>query len=371
MTDNSNNGLSVENINNDSEKFVSEKDKKRKTILRYVIFIIINTIVVGGLILFENKSGDRVTGRAAFSLLGKNWWYTVIFLSIYFIIVLGDSVVFYILIRKMQKGKSAALAVKVSLLGRYYDRITPWATGGEPFQIAYLVSGGLSLGDSGAVTMSRHIIRFFTTAITVIIVLIVSRISTNIYVMLAAIVSVLLGLAVPIFMLVCCIKPKLGQAIGRAVITFLYKIKLVKNYEKQLAKMNKEVNNFVDGLKYLSVNKWVIVVIALVSLIELFGANSIPFFVMKALGVSQVTYWKTLVLCIFVNYSASFAPSPGGAGIAELSFYAIFAAFVSQNYIFWAVLLWRIAIFYLPVLIGFVVQNTESVIKIIKAKKSQ
>ncbi len=359
-----------DSINSGADMLLEQKRKKRKTILTYIAFIVINTLVVGGLILFENKSGDKVSGRAAFSLLGKNWWYTVMFLSIYFAIILADSVVFYTLIKRIRKDKSAGLAIKVSLLGRYYDRITPWATGGEPFQIAYLVSGGLSLGDSGAVTMSRHIIRFFTTAIAVITILIASRISANIYVMLAAIISVLLGLAVPIFMLICCFKPKVGQGIGRGAITFLHKIKLVKNYDKQLAKMNEEVNSFVSGIKNLSANKRVIIVIALASLIELFGANSIPYFVMKALNVSQITYWKTLVLCIFVNYSASFAPTPGGAGIAELSFYAIFAAFVSQSYIFWAVLFWRIAIFYLPVLIGFVLQNTESVIKIIKTNKT-
>ena len=72
-----------------------------------------------------------------------------------------------------------------------------------------------------------------------------------------------------------------------------------------------------------------------------------------------------------MTYASSFAPTPGGAGIAELSFYAIFASVIGGEYLFWAVLFWRIAVFYVPVFIGFVMQTADSLYSIVSEGKKR
>ena len=237
--------------------------------------------------------------------------------------------------------------------------------------MAYLKHGGLRTGQACAVTMSRHIIRFFSTAIVVIGVLIASRISTNIWVMVVAIFSVLIGLIIPSFMLICAFRPRLGERIARWCLDLLYKLRIVKNYEKNWKKLQETVNHFLQGMKYLSSNKQVIALIAVAALVELFANNSVPFFVIRAYGNFDVAYWRTFVLCIFVSYASSFAPTPGGAGIAELSFYAIFAAFIEDGYLFWAVLTWRLAIFYVPVFVGFIIHLFDTVGAIVRTAKTK
>ena len=355
----------------EEEKLKAQKKKRRNSILLNVLFLVINAIIVLVLLLLEDKSGDKVAGSQAMKLFAENWYYTALAFFMYFVIAFSDSIVFAALIKKTGVKSSPALPLKVSFMGRYYDRITPWSMGGEPFQVATLMRGGLSGGDSCAVTMSRHIVRFFSTAIAVIVILIASRITTNVYVMVVAILSVAAGLIIPSFMLLCAFKPKIGLKIGEGVINFLHKIKIVKNYDKQLKKMQNDVNNFLSGIKYLSTNKAMIALIAFSAIVELFANNSVPFFVIRGLGHTEVTFWHTLVLCIFVNYASSFAPTPGGAGIAELSFYAIFAAYVEEGYLFWAVLFWRIAIFFVPVFIGFALQIFDSVKNIFDTRKSR
>jgi uncharacterized protein (TIRG00374 family) len=353
-----------------SETKDERKKRMRKKTLGYAAFIGINALVIIILLLVQDKNGDTVAGREAFALLGKNFWYTLCAFSVFFFIIFLDVIVFWTLMRKLHiEKRSIATCINVSFLGRYYDRVTPWAMGGEPFQIFYLNKRGLSTGDSCAVTVSRHIIRFFTVAFAVIVILSASRISTNIYVMVAAIFSVLAGLVIPVFMLICAFNPKLGLKIGKGAINLLYKMKIVKNYDKAYEKMRDNVEQFLLGLKVLSMNRSLVFVIAVCALAEMFAYNSAPFFVMRALGVSTVPYWHTLVLCLFVNYASSFAPTPGGSGIAELSFYAIFAAYIGGGLLFWAVLFWRIAVFYIPVFIGFVMQIVSAVSGIVKAKR--
>lgn len=354
---------------NDDAVLVNKSNKKK--IFRYVFFILINVAVIVGMLVFEDKSGDRMVGKEAFSLLLKNPFYTVLAISMFFCFVVSDVIVFRSLTKKIDSNCRLSVCVNVSFLGRYYDRVTPWAMGGEPFQIFYLGKNGLSTGDSCAVTMSRHIIRFFSVAIIVIVILAASGIATNVYVMIAAILSLFAGLIIPIFMLICAFKPNIGYKIGNVVIGILYKIKIVKNREKANETMHKNVEEFLTGVRFLSANKSLIVIIGICSIVELFANNSVPFFVMKALGVTGIDYWSIFVLCIFVNYSSSFAPTPGGAGIAELSFYAIFAAHIDGGLLFWAVLFWRICIFYIPVFIGFSMTVADSVKNIVSLSKTR
>ncbi len=337
--------------------------KRKKQVRNTILFLLLNVVVIMVLILLEDKDGDLSSGKQAMAMFGQHWYFVLLGYIMFFVIVAGDTVVFYGLTKRMCDKKSLPLAIKVSILGRYYDRITPWAVGGEPFQMAYLYKNDISTAHSCAITMSRHIIRFFTVAIVVISILIFSRVTTNVWVMVTAIVSVLGGLVVPVFMLICAFKPKIGEKIVTGVLKFLTKIKIVKDYDKQLSKWQAQVNDFLVGIQYLSVNKNMIIVISLVSVVELFAVNSVPYFIMCGLGMA-VDYWSIFVLCVFVTYASSLAPTPGGAGIAELSFYAIFASVIAENYIFWAVLMWRIAIFYLPIFIGFVTQTIESFLRL-------
>lgn len=344
------------------------KRRKRK-IISTILFLLVNAVVILILVLMEDNTGEMEPFSNIKVFFIKNWYFFAIAYSLFWLVVIGDTVVFHNLTRRMRLEKSLKVSLMTAVLGRYYDRITPMSTGGEPFQMAYLMSSGIKASDSCAITMSRHIIRFFITATAVIIILAVSNITTNVWVMVVAIIGVLGGLIVPVFMIVCCFKPKFGKAIGRGVIKLLFKLKLVKDYDKQLNKLQDGIDNFLKGITYLSANKKIIVIIGLVSLIELFANNAIPYFIMRGLDI-DLQFWYIFVLCIFVNYASSIAPTPGGAGLAELSFYAIFAKYIGGGYIFWAVLTWRLAYFYVPIAVGFIVQMTDSITGLIKSKRS-
>lgn len=353
----------------------NEKAKKkaiRKKTLLYILFIVVNAAVILGMTLFEDRSGDVADGRKALSLLGQNPLYTALAIGAFFLVVLADALVFRVLVKKIGGRTKPGACLKASLLGRYFDRVTPWAIGGEPFQIYYLKKSGLQAGQAAAVTMSRHAIRFFSTAIAVIALMaaFTARLHINIYVLVAAIVSVCIGLVIPSFMLLCAFRPAWGRKIASFLVGLLHKLKIVKDREKAENKIQKSVREFLTGLRFLSANKSAIVLIALGALFELFAMTSVPFFVIKALG-NNADYMTIFVLCLFVNYAASFAPTPGGAGIAELSFYAVFGSVVGGGLLFWAVLFWRLCVFYIPVFVGFVTQTASTVTAIVRLKKNR
>jgi len=346
-----------------------KKKKMRKKIGTAVLFLAVNVVALTVFVLLEDKNDNIAMATETLRLLRANIGFTLTAVSMFFIIVGGDVAVFYGLGKKMHEKNCLKNSVIVSFLGRYYDRITPWAMGGEPFQMAYLIKSGMSTGDGCAVTMSRHIIRFISTAVAVVAILLGSLVSANVWVMVAAVVSIFGGLVVPCFMLLCSFKPKIGFAIGNGVIRLGSKIKIIKNPEKATEKMTENVSSFLKGIQFLSGNKSMIILIAFCALAEMFAYNSAPYFVIRAIGITDLSYWHVFVLCLYVNYASSFAPTPGGTGLAELSFYAIFASYIGEGYLFWAVLFWRTAVFYIPVAIGFLLQTVLSVSDMVSARK--
>ena len=64
----------------------------------------------------------------------------------------------------------------------------------------------------------------------------------------------------------------------------------------------------------------------------------------------------------YTTFSAGLIPTPGSSGGAEASFYAVFNNVVPEGTLFWAVILYRVFTFYLPILCGAVIQIYEAIV---------
>ena len=73
--------------------------------------------------------------------------------------MLCDQFSFATLIHKSTKVYRPNLSYKVSAIGRYYDVITPFATGGQPFQIYYLSKYGIKPSEAVSITLGKYIFR--------------------------------------------------------------------------------------------------------------------------------------------------------------------------------------------------------------------
>lgn len=348
-----------------------KKSKYRKAFL-YFGFVLINVAAVLAVLLLENKSGDMVAGKEAMKILGHNWIFTALALFIFVIQISCDTAALSAIIKETGEKKHFSLSFRTALIGKYYDKLTPWSTGGQPMQMAYLATHGMDTPTGCSVPLSRSIIKVFAVGSAAIIILTAGGItvSINVYIMVAAYISVAGTLFFPFFFMLFMRRPQWGEKVTSWIIKLLVKMKLVKDYDKTYARYSAMVNDFLGGMKYLSAHKKIIAVVAVATLIDLFATNMIPFFIIKAFGIRGTQFWELLVMCFFVTYASYFAPSPGSAGVAELSFYAIFAAVITDRYLFWALLFWRVIMYYIPILTGGALQVYEGVKSLVKRRKS-
>ena len=63
------------------------------------------------------------------------------------------------------------------------------------------------------------------------------------------------------------------------------------------------------------------------------------------------------------SISPSYFPIPGGSGMAEVSFAALFSKLFTDGTTFWALILWRVFTYYLFIVIGFIFTLFDSFTK--------
>ena len=110
---------------------------------------------------------------------------------------------------------------------------------------------------------------------------------------------------------------------------------------------------FQHKMKDFFSSKKVTFVFLFMSIFEYVIEYSIPFFVYCAFnGFNLSIYWQLLSISIIIELASHVIPVPGGTGMAEISFYAIFASLFGADVLFWALILWRILSYYDYLVIG-------------------
>ena len=64
-------------------------------------------------------------------------------------------------------------------------------------------------------------------------------------------------------------------------------------------------------------------------------------------------------------------PLPGGTGMMEFAFIAMFgvSTLIGNKYIVLGLLAWRFLTYYFPIVQGFIISTTDSIVRVVRAKK--
>jgi len=244
------------------------------------------------------------------------------------------------------------LAFKTVMLGRYYDKITPAAVGGQPAQIFQLrKTGKIPTGMTTAIPIFSMISGQIAFLLVAIPCFLFSGIAFRSPVLIAtAWVGLLFYAFWPVMVVGTMFFPKPTAKLINFIVRFLAKIKIVKNRDKAVKKVEEEVSEYAKDVKHLTKKPLVSGGVILMSLISNTLMSSIPYFVLKAFG-GDIDFGECFLLTIGVEAAVYFAPTPGNSGVAEGTFYVIFSR-LSTGYVFWAMMLWRLFAYYIYIVVG-------------------
>lgn len=352
-----------------------ENVNKRQKLFKNIVTLLFGLFVIGSLLFTAYK--DFLAPGKEFP---KLWQLKQIFLSgwLFFLCAVVCLVLAFIfkglkmsIMCKSMTGKfHFKTSVETGIIGTYYNNVTPFALGGQPFEIYHLSKHGVH----GGVASSIPIASFFLNQLAFVILGIVSLFMFNrnmlgapdnimnafpaIYNVLA-IIGLICCIFVPLLVIVFSFLPRVGAKLVHLVITVGSKLRVIKNPKETAQQTIKTVVHNAHCLKKIAASPTVFILTFLISFLENLANASIAYFTLKAFGFDLNMHWFTewllvVEICFILFASITFIPTPGNSGAADLSFYLLFEAGLLAGLAFPAILVWRGISFYSTILIGFI-----------------
>ncbi|MGV8979997.1 lysylphosphatidylglycerol synthase transmembrane domain-containing protein [Clostridium sp.] len=247
-------------------------------------------------------------------------------------------------------------AFKVTMVGQYFNSITPFASGGQPMQLYALTKQDLGAGSAGSVLMIKFII--YQSVLTIYsLVLIFWKASffktrmSNLFYLIG--IGFVVNASIIIFLIIFSKYRKLTH---KLIITFskiLYKLRLVKDISKLEMHINDNLDQFHDNMEIVKHSGVLMFKAVFYTICQLTIIFSIPYFIYLSFGMSGASIESMIAGTAFVMMLTAFIPLPGAVGGAEGAFFMFFSLFFAANNIMAAILLWRLITFYSCIIFGF------------------
>jgi len=343
-----------------------QKPKKRwKRFVFWMVFI----VAVGG--AFAYTLVNDLTGAGSPSgmpeLLSRYWWFLLFAIAAVFVCFLCRAFVYAIMMHLFTGKKRLRLCMSVTMLGKFYDSVTPLGTGSQPFQIHHLQKNNTPDGVAIALPIMEYTINRFSFVLISIAAIILNaanvfgdNVGMNTAIYVAAIIGIVLNFGFPMLLIISLFSKKACRKLTRLFVTVAKCLRLTKDPCRLYKKIMSKLDANISCMKMFVKRKRLFFCFAL-SIGGRLAMASVGYFVLKAFGFGTLHGWgwaEIVVLNILIANSVTFIPTPGNSGAADLSFYWVFNSVllastgVASGAV--ATLVWRGISYYSFILIGFV-----------------
>ena len=255
-----------------------------------------------------------------------------------------------------KKDYSIKQGMRLVLETNFFHAITPFAVGGQPYEIYSLKKSKLKITEATNVS----IVNFIVYQIALVLLGIIAIVYNHHFVLLKendllknlVVIGFLVNfiVIVALFLLTCT--KKINKILMKFIIKVLNKIHLVKNKDEKIKQFNEYLNEFHQGAKILLHDKKLFIKLIFVHFIGLISSYLIPLTLAYAMGISSYTGIEAIVLSSYVMLIGAFVPIPGGTGGLEYGFMTFYGSFIKGSKLNAIMLLWRFITYYFAMILG-------------------
>ena len=330
------------------------KKKKRGKIALYIVYGAL-TVFVLVLILSLNNIGEILDTLATahvgyvFAALGM------------LLLYLALSPLSLCMLTRSRKNKiSFGKTYVIGMTEHFFNGITPFSTGGQPFQAYSYARSGVKVSESTSLLIMNFLVMMIASNIFAACALFYfTRFALNAAMTVVAIVGFSINFAV----LLCTVVIATSKTVRRFLmwcVRLLCKIKFIgkflKPQEEKLAAYFEQVQIVFKDLA----KKPITFTGCLVAKLAAFAAQyAITFFIIRALHIDVGWDQMFFVMCgtAFATTMCVFLPTPGASGGVELAFAMVFSSIIGTStepgsVAYGGMLMWRLMTYYLAMLIS-------------------
>ena len=255
----------------------------------------------------------------------------------------------------------------LQLMTFFFNAITPFSTGGQPFQVYTLKKNKLSLSDGTNVIVQESIIHQIALIVVGFLAIIINEIF-DIYKFEGIILTFLIlgfGLNILVIFLLFLVSHsnKIDKLITKYIVKILTFLRIIKNKEI-LNKLHNTIDNFNYNSKILLKDKKRFIKLILINCLALLCLYIVPLTILFSFN-NYVSFdgMIAIVLVSFISIISSYVPLPGGIGGQEYLFILMFGVYVNQPLLSSLMIMWRFITYYLPMIVGAVIFNIKNKVK--------
>lgn len=328
---------------------------------------IINVLVLVGitlLVLYFSLKDDFYSIIDQLKRINIGWLIVAFLIVIIYWLLRSKAI--NIFTRKFMPKTRYRSSLQLMIRTQFFNAVTPFATGGQPYQIYHLVKDGVRMTTATSIIMQN----FIVYQIAIVVLGAVAVLANHAFSMFAK--NVLLGRLVTlgfiintsiiVVMFVVAFSEKLNRKLIRFGINVLTKLHLVKNKEKKLMEWDEYIVKFHKSASMLLENKVDFLFCILLNFLALSLLYSIPLVLLYATGdYGSFNVFEAIVTSAYVMLIGSFVPIPGGSGGLEYGFIAFYSSFIGGSKLTAIMLLWRFVTYYFGMIVGAVSLNMKKV----------
>jgi len=325
-----------------------------------IIILIIITILV---LFFSLKDNFKETITQIFTM---NIWYLLIAFILLILFWIFRTYPMYSFCKKINKDFKYLSALQLTLRTQFFNAVTPFATGGQPYQIYFLKTVGIDYASSTSVVLENFIVYQIALVTLGIFALISNQMfhifSKNQLLQNLITIGFITNALVIIIMFVIAFSKKMNKFFVGIGIKILTKLRIVKDKEKKLKKWDENINRFHQSAKILLEDKKTFILNIVYNFIALCCLYLIPLFVLYAMGnFNAFNAGIAIVTSAYIMIIGSFVPIPGATGGLEFGFVQFYGNFITGSKLSAMMLVWRFITYYFGMIVGAIALNTKKV----------
>jgi uncharacterized protein (TIRG00374 family) len=267
----------------------------------------------------------------------------------------GEAVIMHSYSGCLAKKPKWGASLRISMIGRFYDAVTPFGSGGQAVQGYAMIKDGMKPGYAVLIIVMKSIAYQLAVAVLSVMSMIIfgpffrSRVP-NLMILLT--VGLVINTIVLFFYSIFFIKKEKALRIIFTLIKILRRFRLIKKPFKYKKLAYKEVTLFREGLGLVASKPALLIKTFIYQLMRLLFLYSVPFFIFLAIDNRPSELFHIVSSQAILTLIVSYVPLPGASGGTEGVGYLFFKLFFRDNLVLSALLLWRILTFYSKIVIG-------------------
>lgn len=265
-----------------------------------------------------------------------------------------EAVILHLAVKRLYPQQRFGATFHTSMIGQFFNCVTPSASGGQPMQALHMVKAGVPLGVASSSLLVKFIVYQGTLTLYSLVILLLHYRSFADKINGFGVLFSSAFLSAPRLWraAVYCFFRRFTRRIAEGIISLLARLHLVKNKEARMDYIHRELDQFHESFQVMRKNGSMIVGMTALSIAQLTIYFSIPYGIYRSFGLDGVSPVTVLAAQACVSMMSSFVPLPGAIGGAEFSFHTLFGSFMPEEFLNMSILFWRIVTFYLPILVG-------------------